>query len=645
MDMLYEEAPATKVKAARHILKLALDPQYMEWLGEYDSLLSVLSRVCREEAKKSHELAVAIVGAFYCFSYYQCFHAALAQYDCGLVTLRVLDYENRRAGVRKQELEAKRQEVVQVESPTDEMRRGFQQAERKYEQQLQRQNRLLQMTVGTLINLAEDLQMERKFLQKKLVPLVVPLLGRNDDEVLRVCLTLVKKVSIFEENKNQLIDKGLVDHIVPICSRQDPRTVLLALRTLYNFSFDEPVRHTLAESGILKVLVDLLRLPPFRQYVLKLLYHFTSDDRCKNLMTYYEECMTMLLQLVVEFPQPLVGQELVALVVNLATHPLAAAQMADTFLFVQVVQRVIGTRDANLCKVVRHVVSHDGARERAYARLAEAAEQSNDPRGPGAWIEEFVDMAQKSLDARELLVEVLGTLANLVNPEVQWADLCEGSELIELLHRLLVVGLSEDDIVLECIMLVGTIACDSEAAPLLAASKILQVLQELLAEKQEDDEIVLQLIFTFHCLLMHTETRDMILDETEVVSYLCELLRDKNAAIRAQADETLHLIQAIDLARAQRFGREPQWSERIKHLRFEEHNREWVQEMRREEQGLAPSTGQMHAPHPDDASLSPGPDLLMQRGGGGGGGLDWAEPRADLSDWRNLLLDEAREFV
>jgi hypothetical protein len=386
MDMLYEEAPATKVKGARHILKLALEPQYMEWLVEFDSLLSVLSRVCREEAKKSHDLAVAIVGSFYCFSYYNCFHGPLAQYDCGLVTLRVLDYESRRAVVRKQELEAKRGELAQAEMTrpmTEEERKQFHQTERKYEAQMQKQNRLLQIALGTILNLSEDLQMERKFLQKKMVPLVVPLLGRNDDEVLRTCLTLIRKLSIFEENKNQLIEKGIVEQIVPLCSKEDPRTVLLALRVLYNLSFDEPVRHTLAESGLLKTLVDLLKAPPFRQYVLKLLYHFTADDRCKNLMTYYEECMTMLLQLVVAFPEPLVGKELVALVVNLATHPLAATQMADNYLFVQVVQRVIGTRDAILCKVVRHVVSHDGARERCYARLAEAAETSRDPRGAG----------------------------------------------------------------------------------------------------------------------------------------------------------------------------------------------------------------------------------------------------------------------
>ena len=115
-------------------------------------------------------------------------------------------------------------------------------------------------------------------------------------------------------------------------------------------------------------------------------------------------------------------------------------------------------------------------------------------------------------------------------------ELCEGSGLIELLHRLLVAGFSEDDLILECVMLVGTIATDPDAAPLIAASQLAKVLHELLAEKQEDDEIVLQLIFTFHCLLMSPETRDVILDESpEVVRFIMDLLMDKNSAIRTQA--------------------------------------------------------------------------------------------------------------
>jgi hypothetical protein len=312
--------------------------------------------------------------------------------------------------------------------------------------------------------------------------------------------------------------------------------------------------------------------------------------------------------------------------------------MAESPLFVQVVQRVIHTRDSLLCKVVRNVMSHDGARDVLYEKLGIAAEQANDPRGHTAWVEEFIDIAQQSLDTPDLLVEILGTLANLTSPEVQWVELCEGSGLIELLHRLLVVGFSEDDLILECVMLVGTIAMDQYAAPLIAASQLVKVLHELLAEKQEDDEIVLQLIFTFHCLLMSPETRDVILDESpEVVRFIMDLLRDKNSAIRAQANRTLGLIQNIDLERSNTLGRTPQWAEKIKDLRFEEHNREWVVEMRREEQGLAPPSSKSHASaYPDDMS-SPSDRPLMR---GGGAGLEWVEPGADLSDWRNFLVDD-----
>ena len=72
--------------------------------------------------------------------------------------------------------------------------------------------------------------------------------------------------------------------------------------------------------------------------------------------------------------------------------------MAESPLFVQVVQRVIHTRDPILCKVVRNVMSHDGARDVLYEKLGEAGEQANDPRGHTAWIEEFIDIAQQSLD-------------------------------------------------------------------------------------------------------------------------------------------------------------------------------------------------------------------------------------------------------
>lgn len=143
------------------------------------------------------------------------------------------------------------------------------------------------------------------------------------------------------------------------------------------------------------------------------------------------------------------------------------------------------------------------------------------------WVHELVKVAAQSLEMPDLLVEIMGTLAALTPdpeleadpriPRVPWAELCESQGLLDLLHRLLVAGFSEDDLVLECVMVTGLVACDPAGASLLAVQdKFLAVLQELLAEKQDDDEIILQLLYTFHCLVLTDETRDLIMQDSRV---------------------------------------------------------------------------------------------------------------------------------
>lgn len=276
----------------------------------------------------------------------------------------------------------------------------------------------------------------------------------------------------------------------------------------------------------------------------------------------------MLLQLVVHFPEARVGKDLVALCVNLATHPRAADLMVESGLFPQVVMRVIKTRDPLLCKVIRLCSSHEDVRERMYELLASESVRMS------KWMHEFVRMAVACIDNPDLLVEVLGCLANMTNPGVPWGELCEAG-LVDLLHRLLVAGFSEDDVVLECVMLTATVAQSKEAVSMLAVSKLPAVLQDLLAEKQEDDEIVLQLLFTFHCLTIHEETREVVLRDTQVASCIMELMRDKNSRIRDQATKTLSVIAEFD----------SQWTEQIKLFRFQIHNQEWCAEIQRQEQG------------------------------------------------------------
>nr|CAD7576482.1 unnamed protein product [Timema californicum] len=86
VELLYEDIP-DKVNGSALILQLARNPDNLEELGSNESVLSALSRVLREDWKKSIELSTNIVYIFFCFSTYSQFHHVILQYK--EVALRV----------------------------------------------------------------------------------------------------------------------------------------------------------------------------------------------------------------------------------------------------------------------------------------------------------------------------------------------------------------------------------------------------------------------------------------------------------------------------------------------------------------------------------------------------------------------------
>eukprot|EP00435_Cladocopium_sp_Y103_P000292 s4225_g1.t1 len=347
------------------------------------------------------------VCVFLTFSHFSQFHQVLMQNQCGDVTMRVLEYESQRAQVRKEDMlrrQMRFQELGDECKPED--RRLFAKDEKKYKLQLAKQNKLMHVCLCVLLNLAEEISIERKMVNRKIPSLLIQLLDRSQEDLLLVTLTFLKKLSVFEENKDL---QGFRDFW--LAQHENQRIALLSLRLLFNLSFDERVRAALVESGIIKLLVDSLKNPPFRHIVLRLLYHFSMDDRCKSLMAYHRDGMVMLLQLVVHFPEPRVGKDLVALMVNLATHARAAEVIVQSGLFPPIMLRVMKHRDPLLCKVIRNVASHAGVLEQMCELLdSEGVRMAK-------WMNEFVRMAICSVDNPDFLVEVLGTLANVTLEE------------------------------------------------------------------------------------------------------------------------------------------------------------------------------------------------------------------------------------
>ena len=70
----------------------------------------------------------------------------------------------------------------------------------------------------------------------------------------------------------------------------------------------------------------------------------------------------------------------------------------------------------------------------------------------------------------------------------------------------------------------------------------------------------------FH-LLQASEPRFALLQQTQLVVYLLDLLMDKNAAVRKMADLCLDVVMELDET----------WAPQIRQRKFAMHNKEWLE--------------------------------------------------------------------
>ncbi|EAT46662.1 AAEL002152-PA [Aedes aegypti] len=107
IELLYEDLPE-KIKGSRLILQLARDPDNLGELEKNEAVLSALSRVLREDWRRSLDLSTNIIYIFFCFSTYTNFHSVIVNYKIGSLCMDVIDYELRRYDQMKNDLDARK---------------------------------------------------------------------------------------------------------------------------------------------------------------------------------------------------------------------------------------------------------------------------------------------------------------------------------------------------------------------------------------------------------------------------------------------------------------------------------------------------------------------------------------------------------
>uniref|UniRef100_A0A336KQW8 CSON014644 protein n=1 Tax=Culicoides sonorensis TaxID=179676 RepID=A0A336KQW8_CULSO len=107
IELLYEDLPE-RIRGSAFILQLARSPDNLEELEKNEAVLSALSRVLREDWRKSLDLSTNIIYIFFCFSTYTRFHNVIVQYKIGSLCMEVIEFELKRYDQMKQDLELKK---------------------------------------------------------------------------------------------------------------------------------------------------------------------------------------------------------------------------------------------------------------------------------------------------------------------------------------------------------------------------------------------------------------------------------------------------------------------------------------------------------------------------------------------------------
>mmetsp|Transcript_8017 Transcript_8017/g.22989 ORF Transcript_8017/g.22989 Transcript_8017/m.22989 type:complete len:794 (-) Transcript_8017:446-2827(-) len=549
IEKLYEDGAEAKVKATAQIAQLFRNADDLEELLSHQALLGALARVLREDGKRSIDLCTNIISVFFSLSNFSQFHPLIMEQQMGALTMDIIDLEVKRSEHRAEQDGISPDMVAQRAMESRMGKVKLSDHERKLLGLVQKQDRLLYMSFYMLLNLAEDVTVERKMKKKNVTVYLVKMLDRANVELLILVMTFLKKLSIYKENTDKMAECCAVEKLVRFMSVKNDVLLMAVLRLLHNLSFEVKCRDDMVKAGIIPVAVDLMRDQRFQPVIMGLLYHVSMEDKYKSMFT-YTDAIPMILEMLLGVEDLRQTPELIALAVNLTQNQRNAMVMSENGKIDKLMHRAMETCDELIFKVARNISQHDLAIKKMFQ----------------PYMEPLVELLKAPNINSDLFVEVLGTLANLHITEFNFEALVQKHDLLNFISEFAQPGIVEDDILLEIVIFVGTL-CNEGTAAKIVKSGLVTKLYHLMSEKKEDDEFVLQIAYTFQKLLMFPATKEELLNSTSVVFYLVDLLQDNNKEVRRTASKALDVVQDTS----------EEWATKLRAIKFETHNQEWLE--------------------------------------------------------------------
>ncbi|XP_072936591.1 kinesin-associated protein 3 [Epargyreus clarus] len=603
VELLYDDIPE-KIKGSALILQLARNPDNLIELARNEALLSALSRVLREEWKRSIELSTNIVYTFFCFSTYIEFHPVIIQYKIGSLCMDVIDYELKRYDQWKEKVEGKKQMLTpdknelpksRIPEPKRRPKSGTwavadvnlqktrtvvssyhedlcnasdeylsksdeEQMKRKLKTLSKRQEQLLRVAFYMLLNIADNVKVEEKMHKKDIVGLLVGAMERHSNiDLLILIVSFLQKLSIFVENKNAMASKGIIEKLAPLLDSPNADLVNVTLKLLFNLTFDTKLRNKMVKMNLLPKFMQFTSDDKHINLAMKILYHLSMDDRVKIMFT-QSDCVKLLTDMLLLNVNsdarcesgPGSTDVLLALCVNVAWCERAAQQMAAEGRLRELLARAFRHHNSMLMKLVRNLSHHSLIKPLFVEFVGDIAGAVTS----GEVSEEFV-------------IECIGTLSNILHPNnnIDIFAVVERYNLIPCIMKILDPNNKCDpELVLEGVVAAGALGAEERAAAALVRAGAADALVAALRLRQADDDHVLQTVFAFRQLLSHPRAAEYLVNRTEAPAYLIDLMQDKNVEIRKMCDSCLDIISQM----------QNEWAARIKVERFRCHNGQWL---------------------------------------------------------------------
>ena len=546
-DLLYEEKYEDKIKGARNILTLIKEPTIMiTILRENENLFDILSRTLRDENKKSMELSIILLDFFTSYSYFKQFHKSLLDQSIGEICMGIIDFQFMK-------YEYRRNEMIRL-STSDAVSKGeYQNYLDKFLFLVRKQDRILKLAFLTLLHLSEEYKTEYKMVKKDIVGCIMKNLGRQNINLLLELLIFLKKLSMFAVNKDTMIKNGILEKVMDLFKIGHPLIWKFNIDLLFNLSFDQKFRLKFLEKKEYFMNINELfkKNKEYRSIIIRFFYNLSLEE--KSMPLFYEsECLLILNELIIKFPENLIAAELAALTLNLVTYPLNAKKIASKGRIKALIERALKFSDFHLIKIVKNILK--------YSDDDEANDDTLDDHSViSEIVEEYIDdyfmkILKTKSEGNEFLIETIEILSYI---ETDWYERLDKHKLIHFFEKELKEN-RYDDLLIAVIQFLGNVASQPDCSGPIAQSSIINLLYFTFQKKIDNYDIVFGIIYTLYQLMAFDKTRILITANEDLINFVISCLKCNNEQIIFISTNFLEIVQLYnnkwsDIIKAQKF--------------------------------------------------------------------------------------------